>query len=304
LPAGTKTNLGFTANARAIEMLLSKMLTSPLLEAREVAKSMHKESAHVAPTLVKYVAPNPYRAALRDVIPRIAGDAGLHGTDEGESTEEYGQAVRLLRYDFDALQRVVHALLYEGSDALWNASGLSSSISRATPAKLEQILRGVMEPRGKWDPAPRAFEAANLAFEVTMDFGAYRDLQRHRMLSPFPQRLGCQLAAEVPGELDEMGVGDAFRHALDKAEQAWKEIAQTHPWEAQYVVPLAFRLRTMWQMNLRELFHMVELRSAREGHPSYRRVAQQMYKQATKAMPWLGEMIRVDLNEYALTRKG
>jgi thymidylate synthase ThyX len=57
-------------------------------------------------------------------------------------------------------------------------------------------------------------------------------------------------------------------------------------------------------MNLRELFHMVELRSAREGHPSYRRVAQQMYKQATSALPWLKDMVRVDLNDYALTRKG
>jgi thymidylate synthase ThyX len=304
LPAGTRTNLGFTANARAIEMLLSKMLTSPLLEAREVATAMHKESAHVAPTLVKYVAPNPYRAALRDVVPRIAGDTGLHGTDEGESTEEYGQAVRLLRFDADALSRVVHALLYEGSDALLNASGLASSIGRTTPVKLEQILRGVMEPRGKWDPAPRAFEAANLAFEVTMDFGAYRDLQRHRMLSPFPQRLGCLLGAEVPGELDELGVGEPFRKALERAEAAWHQLSKTHPWEAQYVVPLAFRLRTVWQMNLRELFHVVELRSAREGHPSYRRVAQQMYKQAVKAMPWLREMIRVDLSDYALTRKG
>ncbi len=305
LPAGTKTNLGFTANARAIEMLLSKMLSSPLKEARDVATAMHVESAHVAPTLVKYVAPNPYRAALRDAVPRIADAAGLSGTDEGESTEEYGQAVRLLRYDFDALQRVVHALCYDGSDARWNASGLSSSIGRTTSAKLEQLLGAVMEPRGKWDPAPRAFEAAGMAFEVTMDFGAYRDLQRHRMLSPFPQRLGCWLGAEVPPELDEMpGIGEEFRAALEKAEKTWHQMAPSLPFEAQYVVPLAYRLRTMWQMNLRELFHMVELRSAREGHPSYRKVAQQMYRQSVKALPWLRDLIRVDLNDYALTRKG
>jgi thymidylate synthase ThyX len=305
LPAGTKTNLGFTANARAIEMLLSKMLSSPLKEARDVAAAMHKESAHVAPTLVKYVAPNPYRAALRDAVPRIAEAAGLSGTDEGESTEEYGQAVRLLRYDFDALQRVVHALCYDGSDALWNASGLSASIGRASSTKLEQLLKAVMEPRGKFDPAPRAFETAGIAFEVTTDFGAYRDLQRHRMLSPYPQRLGCWLGAEIPEELDEMpGIGEEFRKALEVAEAAWHEMVPSLPYEAQYVVPLAYRLRTIWQMNLRELFHLVELRSAREGHPSYRRVAQQMYRQSVKALPWLRDLIRVDLNDYALTRKG
>ncbi len=305
LPAGTKTNLGFTANARAIEMLLSKMLTFPLKEARDIAAQMHKESAHIAPTLVKYVAPNPYRAALRDAVPKIAAAAGLSGTDEGESTEEYGQSVRLLRYDFDALQRIVHALCYDGSDALWNASGLSASIGRATNAKLEELLSAVMDPRGKYDPPPRAFEAASMAFEVTMDFGAYRDLQRHRMLSPFPQRLTCHLGAEIPQELDEMeGISEDFRSALERAEATWHEMAPSLPWEAQYVVPLAYRLRTMWKMNLRELFHVVELRSAREGHPSYRRVAQQMYRQAVKALPWLKGLIRVDLNDYALTRKG
>jgi thymidylate synthase ThyX len=305
LPAGTRTNLGFTANARAIEMLLSKMLTSPLAEAREVATRMHKESAHIAPTLVKYVAPNAYRASLRDDVPRLAQAARLAGTDEGDATEEYGQAVRLLRYDADALQRVVHALTYDGSDALWNATGLGQSIARAEPFELEGLVRSAMQKRGKYDPAPRAFEATTLTFEVTMDFGAYRDLQRHRMLSPFPQRLTCRLGAEIPPELDEMpGVGEAFRDALERADEAWSEIAPERPWEAQYVVPLAYRLRAMWQMNLRELFHLVELRSAREGHPSYRRIAQHVYRTASKALPWIQDLVRVDLNDYELTRKG
>jgi thymidylate synthase ThyX len=305
LPAGTRTNLGFTANARAIEMLLSKLLASPLAEAREIATRMHKESAHIAPTLVKYVAPNAYRASLREDLPRLTAAADITGTDEGLITEEYGQAVRLLRYDSDALQRVVHALAYDGSDALWNASGLTASVSRTTSQKLEQLLARALEKRGKFDPAPRAFEATSLTFEVTMDFGAYRDLQRHRMLTPFPQRLTCRLGAEVPPELDDMpGVGDLFRHALERAEETWSELAPRHPWEAQYVVPLAYRLRTMWQMNLRELFHLVELRSAREGHPSYRKVAQQIYKSAAAALPWLRDLVRVDMNEYELTRKG
>ena len=302
LPAGTKTNLGFTANARAIEMLLSKMLASPLEEARAVANAMHVHSASVAPTLVKYVAPNEYRKTLREKMPWLASAAGIHGTDEGEDTETYGQAVRLLRWDTDALQRVAQALAYDGADALWNAGGLAASIGRTTGPKLEAFVRGALEARGKFDPAPRAFEAATLAFEITMDFGGYRDMQRHRMLSPFPQRLTCRLGAEVPRELDDMKLGKPFREALEQAENAWTAIDNTNPWEAQYVVPLAFRLRTLWQMNLRELFHVVELRSARQGHPSYRMVAQQIYKATVAALPWLRDLIRVDMNEYELTR--
>ena len=243
LPAGTRTNLGFTANARAMERLLSKMLSSPLSEARDVAMAMHAQSATVAPTLVKYAAPNEYRKSLRDKVPWLANAAGIHGSDEGEDTETYGQGVRLLRWDADALQRVAQALAYDGSDALWNAGGLSASIGRTTGPKLEAFVRGALEARGKFDPAPRAFEAATLTFEVTMDFGAYRDMQRHRMLSPFTQRLTCRLGAEVMPELEDMKVADTIRQALEQAEEAWVRLDETHPWEAQYVVPLAYRAR-------------------------------------------------------------
>ncbi len=302
LPAGTKTDLGLTANARAIEMLLSKMMASPLAEARDVATAMHRHSATVAPTLVKHVTPNEYRRSLREKVPWLANAAGIHGTDEGEDTETYGQKVRLLRWDTDALQRVAQALAYDGADPLWNAGGLMASIGHTTGPKLEAFVRGALEARGKFDSPPRAFETANFAFEVTMDFGAYRDMQRHRMLSPFPQRLTCRLGAEVPEDLDDMKLGERFRDALEQAESAWTQIHETNPWEAQYVVPLAFRLRSLWQMNLRELFHVVELRSARQGHPNYRKVAQQIYKTTVAALPWLRDLIRVDLNEYELTR--
>jgi thymidylate synthase ThyX len=305
LPAGTKTNIGLTANARALETLLSKMLSSPLAEAREVGTRMLAECASVAPTLVKYVAPSEYRKSLRDRMPELAAAHGIVGSDESEDTDTYGQSVRLLRWDRDAIERIVHALTYDGSDAKWAAHGLAACIGRISPSKLEAILKSALEGRGKFDPVPRAFEASTLAFELTMDFGAYRDLQRHRMLSPFTQKLSCSLGPEIPRELDtfDKSIGEAFRNALSDAESAYQTIAATHPWEAQYVVPLAFRLRTMWQMNVRELFHVVELRSAKQGHTSYRKIAQRIYLEAVKVMPWFKDTARVDMNDYDLARE-
>ncbi len=62
LPASTLTNLGLTINARALEHLLSKLLSHPLEEARHIGTAMKVEAEKVVPTLLKYAAYNPYIA--------------------------------------------------------------------------------------------------------------------------------------------------------------------------------------------------------------------------------------------------
>jgi thymidylate synthase ThyX len=99
-----------------------------------------------------------------------------------------------------------------------------------------------------------------------------------------------------------MGHGERVRAALQEAAGTWEALAQRHPMEAQYAVPLAYRVRTLWTMNLRELFHVVELRSGRQGHASYRRVAQELYKAVIAVHPWLAGLIRADLESYRLAR--
>jgi thymidylate synthase ThyX len=132
LPAGTRTNIGLTANARALELLLTKMLSHPLGEVRQLARSMHAAALHVAPTLVKYAAESPYRQglgkAVNDALRRVYTPPAAGGT----STMVLTQPVRLVRYDKDALERVVLALAYEGSDAQTHASGLLDGLRLAT----------------------------------------------------------------------------------------------------------------------------------------------------------------------------
>ena len=303
LPAGTRTNLGLTANARALEILLSKMLSSPLAETRRTATAMHQAAATITPTLVKYVAPNEYRQTLATGITTALLDARAMaptGTASDIDVLSAPPPVRLLRSDPDALLRVVHALFYETCEL--DAYDLGDQVAAASDEQLARVLRTSLERRGRFDPAPRALETTKLTFEVTTDFGAYRDLQRHRMLSPFPQRLGMALGFDEPPELEEMGVVDEYRAAMQRAQDTWRAIAATHPYEAQYVVPLASRVRVLWEMNLRELFHVVELRSAKQGHASYRRIAQEIYRTAVDAFPWLEGLVRVDLEEYPLAR--
>jgi hypothetical protein len=163
-------------------------------------------------------------------------------------------------------------------------------------------VKAALAARGPHDQPPRALEASSMTFELMLDYGAYRDLQRHRMLTPATQRLSCHLGFETPHELTDLGFTDAYHVALLAGYETWQRLEADFPFEAQYAVPLAHRVRTLWTLNLRELFHVIELRSGKQGHPSYRRIAQGMYRAATSVMPWLKELIRVDLQSYPLAR--
>jgi thymidylate synthase ThyX len=302
LPAGTRTNLGITANARAMEMLLSKLLSSPLKEVVALAEQMHKAALHVTPTLVKYAAASQHRSTLGASVDSVVRTIYTPPSEGANATMVIHQPVRLVRHDKDGLERIALALSYEGSDAGAHAYGLSDALRHATPSELEEVVRASLINRGPHDPAPRAFEASTMTFELMLDYGSYRDLQRHRMLTPAAQRLTCRLGFEAPNELADMGLLEPYVEAMLGAREAWQAMEGERPLEAQYVVPLGYRMRVLWTLNIRELFHVIELRSAKQGHPSYRRIAQGLYRIACSVHPWLKGMIRVDLNDYPLAR--
>lgn len=302
LPAGTRTNIGLTANARALENLLTKMMSNPLDEVRRIARDMHAAALHVTPTLVKYAAPNELRKTLQGTVAEAMKRIYTPPEEDASATMVINQPVRLVRYDKDALERVALALAYEGSDPGVHAYNLGDALRRATLPELIRIAHAACSKRGPFDAPPRAFEASTMTFELMLDYGAYRDLQRHRMLTPATQRLTCRLGFETPQDLAELGYADIYQDAMLAARDAWHVMEPAHPLEAQYAVPLGFRVRTLWTLNLRELFHVIELRSAKQGHTSYRRIAQGLYRTAITVHPWLKDLIRVDLSDYALAR--
>jgi hypothetical protein len=234
---------------------------------------------------------------MRNDLSAAIGEAAIGG---GMSI---GNGVRLLHHDRDALARVALSLAFDLPSSNAGASAIAEHLSSAPTAKLVELVAASLAGRGKWDNFPRGFEASSSTFEVVMDYGAFRDLQRHRMMTQQVQRVGCDLGAEVPLELAELGVDGEFRRALDRAESAWRTIAPRAPEAAQYVVPLAYRVRALWTANLREIAHLIELRSARQGHASYRRIAQDLFHVVERAYPWLAPHIRVDRTDtHALAR--
>ncbi len=155
------------------------------------------------------------------------------------------------------------------------------------PDERAQMLGELVgERRNRRHRPGRGFESLRYRFEVVSDYGAFRDLQRHRMLTVQWQTLTPDLGAGVPGELDEAGVGDDYRRALDASRGEYARLVDAGlPHLAPYALCLGYRIRYVLDMNAREAMHLIELRSGREGHPGYRAVAHELHAQIADVHP-------------------
>ncbi|TMD01890.1 MAG: thymidylate synthase [Chloroflexi bacterium] len=282
LPAGTLTNLGLFGNGRAFEYLITKLAAHELSECRALATDMHRELALVIPAFVKralderYGLPAAERLGrVREVTARLAPRTGAR---------EPSPAVRLLEYDPEAERKVVAAALFPHSDArLEELQGDQGEV-------LEALLADRSNRRQR--PA-RALEHAQYVFEIVANFAAYRDLHRHRMLTQDRQLLGTWLGFDTPPGLAELGMEGRFAAAIEAATTAHGHMERDlGPALAQYVVPLAYRLRWYFRVNLREIYHLCELRTTPQGHPDYRWVAQEMFRQVSEVHPRLARYAR------------
>jgi hypothetical protein len=204
-------------------------------------------------------------------------------------------SVRLVAIDGDE-RRLAAALLVEESTA--SEAELQAAVARLDEPELHALIAELVGARENRRHRPgRGLEAVKYRFEVVSDYGAFRDLQRHRLLTAQWQELTPRLGADIPEEVGLAGCGGAYREALEVSERAWEELrARDAGPAAQYALCLAFRLRYVLDMNAREAMHLVELRSGAQGHPSYRAVAQEMHRLIAEVHPSVGAaMQHVDL---------
>src|ERR1700704_1473602 len=286
LPAGTLTNLGLFGNGRAFEYLITKMAAHDLPECRRVGADLHRELELVIPSFVKRAVDDRYGAPAAKRISRIRSEVARMAPRSGRAGT--GPSVTLLEHDPDAERKVVAAALFPETDAGWTEL-------EGDPAALLEVMLG--DRANRRQRAPRALEHAQYAFEIVANFAAYRDLHRHRMLTQDRQLLGTALGYDTPPGLAHPGMEGRFRNAIDAAAEAHERLeADTGPAVAQYVVPLAFRVRWYFRVNLREIYHLCELRTTPQGHPDYRWVAQEMFRRVEEVHPRLARFARfVDL---------
>lgn len=299
LPAATLTNVGIFGNGRAFEYLLTKMYASDLTEIRELAASIHAELRTVIPSLVARANDEKYGQASIEFIKATRTLAKKAAAKELQgSTDKSADAplVTLVDYDRDAEDKVLAALLYP--ETALSLDELRKQVKTFSAAKRHGLMQELAAKRGNRRHRPgRAFENTSYQFDFVVNFGAYRDLQRHRMLSQERQLLTVAHGYDMSKEVVTAGHERVFRAAMDQVAEAYAAIAPDFPEQAQYVVPFGYRLRYRMTLSLRELYHLVELRSTPQGHPDYRLVAQEMYRRVKDVHPLLvSAMTFVDLS--------
>ncbi len=287
LPAASLSHMGIYATGQAYEQLILHLLGHPLPEARFYGGAILDAIKAVMPSFVARVE-RPERGGewvrfleqRREAGARWAARLGL---DRAEADEDR-PAVRLLHVDGDE-DALLAALLFEAAGT--SEQRTREEIARLPEAERAQLLADLVGERANRRHRPgRGFEALRYRFEVVSDYGAFRDLQRHRMLTVQWQALGPELGAGVPDELEQAGVADPYRAGLERSRAEHERlVAAGRPELAPYALCLGYRMRYVLDMNAREAMHLIELRSGREGHPAYRAVAHALHAEIARVHP-------------------
>ncbi|HJS83433.1 MAG TPA: FAD-dependent thymidylate synthase [Nitrososphaera sp.] len=306
LPASTLTNVGITGNGRAFEYLLALMHGSELGEIRGLAAALFEELNSVIPSFIRR-ANDKHGIALQDYVAKTAGEVRVLSKEflSGITTDGSPSPITLVDSDdnFSAESKVASAVLYEQAQGQSLARILAYVKSMPSEDRAG-IIRTYTKHRANRRHRPgRAFEMVDYTFELFTNFGMFRDLHRHRVLTMERQLLSARHGYDLPVELSEAGLEKEFRECMELSKSAYDSMTPEMPQQAQYVVNFAYRYPYFMKLNLREACHMIELRTAPQGHPDYRKVCQAMYREIAKIHPNLSQGIKyADMNDYALER--
>lgn len=282
LPVAVQTNLGMTINARNLEYGIVKLMSHPLDEMKEIGEELKEAALKVTPTLIKYTKPNEYiietLKSLREKSIKI-----------NEIKNEEGAV--LVEYDSDAEDKLVASILYRFSHAPYKE--VKEKVKSMSKEEKEKVIDESLKRLGKFDRPLREFENVVYVFDVLMDYGAFRDVQRHRMCTQTNQVFSISHGFDVPGEVKEAGMENDFVLCMNTAKEVYDAISKELPDEAAYIIPMAYKKRLLMTMNLRELFHFIKLRSTKHGHESYRKIAWDMYDSIAKVHPFIAKYIEV-----------
>ncbi len=279
LPAAAQSNVGIYATGQSYEQLLIRMRADPLPEARYYARLMLAELRKVIPSFVRRVdlddrgtASSNYLADNRRAMEQLAGE--LLGVTSGRDDEA---RVELVDFDPDAEVKLVTAMLYPYThrsehdiEAQVRAMGIEDRL---------RVIRAYTGDRANRRQRPgRALERPFYRFDVLADYGAFRDLQRHRMLTVEWQTLNPHHGYTRPPLIDDAGMTEPFDQAMERSANLYEAIRAEFATQAPYAVSLAYRVRFNLNLNARAAMHTLELRTTPQGHPAYRQVAQEMHR--------------------------
>jgi flavin-dependent thymidylate synthase len=279
--------LGMTLNARSLELMIRRLASHPLMEARELAQALQQEGVKIVPSLLHYVGGDPMRCLVprfvAEAIKPFIGKKPFPFHDDDETYPEWRNVFPIRRDG--SLEDVVTALMQE------NCMDSSSQCFDALRENHESIVRAVMREVFEWmeahSAAPRAFELAGFSFEVVMSASCFAQMKRHRMATILPQPYDPSIPPRMPESFEDAGLAGLFREVTGMSSELFEKISRSYPAAAPYALTQAHRRRVVVRMNARDMYHFSRLRM--DGHAQWeiRKLAGEMVRQARQDSPML-----------------
>lgn len=281
LPSSAQSNVGIYATGQSYEQLLNRMYADPLPEAREFADMMLTELRKIIPSFVRRVdmidrgmVSQSYLADNRKNMQALADKLIPSSLNEDNDTD---YSVELIDYDPDAEIKLVASMLYPYSNQ--SESKLETMVSDMSQQQRLEVIKNYIGERSNRRHIPgRALERPFYRFDILADYGAFRDLQRHRMLTVEWQKLTPKHGFKRPELIDESGLTDDFNKCMDTSQDLFNILDKQFQHQSSYAVCMAYNVRFYFNINARSAMHTLELRSVPQGHPAYRKVAQDMHR--------------------------
>jgi thymidylate synthase ThyX len=294
LPVSTKSTVGIFASAQAVESLILHLLSEDLVEARITGQKILTEARKVIPAFLERAdkpdrggATTAFRANTRSAMRKLAKK------HLPAKSADYKTEAKLVDYWPKKENEIISHLLFEQSNL--SSAELEKAVGKLKAAERQKILNSYMGKRLNRRHRPgRAMEFVHYLWEVTADYGTFRDLQRHRVVDGFEwQKLSPSYGYEVPALVAEAGLEDQFHRCFELSEELYSTLVKSgYAEEAQYATLFGHRMRYKFALNARAAFHFLELRTSPQGHPGYRKIGIEMHQQLSKVHPMIGKAMK------------
>jgi len=249
LPASCATSLGAVMNMRDVRYLVQAARGSTNPEIREIGEATFRAAMSMCPALIAKADPDDFEPEIK----------ALHD----------------LPNNSDPVHVVSHDL---PSDVEFDIEVKQFYGMTARQFDEHMAKRGNRQ-------VPSIFKRWRVEMDITMDWGAYRDLQRHRRCEQWAEPLTALYGWEMPDDVIDTELEPVFEQVFKTYEEKYDELFDEYGHLAQYIVPMGFKHKSRFLLDARELYYLTELRTKPQGHISYRRVAWEMYNAARAIAP-------------------
>jgi thymidylate synthase ThyX len=283
LGLATTGQLGATLNARSVEATARRLAASAVEEVRRLGDQLHRVTAAVAPSLVRYTEATAHRRETSAALARRVGELTASAPPPPESPVADQRAVRLIHSAPEGELLLLTALIHGHGELSWERA--ASLAWKMTAEMRRELVRESLCRLAVHESTLRHYELPDFTFELILSASCFAQLKRHRMATLLCQAYRPQLGVTLPPVFGEVALSGPFEEVRQLSEEVYTRMLELAPHAAPYALTNAHRRRVLFKVNARELYHLSRLRLDEHAQWDIRALAIEMVRQARERMP-------------------